>query len=179
MLTLRARKSVLGPAKGVTICVQESVLLLNTKPWLLIFGLCHHLVTCLPAVCFYEQISKNKNYKKIVNLPQVLFLISGDINEFVDEIKISFTCWFFVVFVNFTKHQFIGVSSERVPEYGHRVEVHIRVRALCLVCTGSIIVPNGTIYKYPKQEVIQHADISIHQTTFYISIIIQAFLIPM
>ena len=74
MLTLRARKSVLGPAKGVTICVQESILLLDAKPWLLIFGLCHHLVTCLPAVCFYEQISKNKNYKQIVHLRQVLFL---------------------------------------------------------------------------------------------------------
>ena len=109
-----------------------------------------------------EQISKNKNYK-IINLPHVLF-ISGAINEFVDErkIKISFTCWFFVVFVNFTKHQFIGVSPKRVPEYGYRVEVHIRVRTLCLVCTGSIIVPNGTIYKYPKQEVIQHSDTSIH-----------------
>ena len=124
---------------------------------------------------------KNKNYKKIVNLPQVLFFYFRW-HKWIcwwKKNKISFTCWFFVVFVNFTKHQFIGVSPERVPEYGHRVEVHIRVRALCLVCTGSIIVPNGTIYKYPKQEVIQHADISIHQTTFYISIIIQAFLIPM
>ena len=48
--TLGSGKAVLGPAGGVTVCVQESILLLNTKPGLRVLCIFHHLHTRVTLV---------------------------------------------------------------------------------------------------------------------------------
>ena len=57
------------------------------------------------------------------------------------------TCWVFVVFVDVTEDKFVGVFTEWIPEDGHGVEVHVRVGPFRLVCTRSIVIPHGTIWK--------------------------------
>merc|ERR550517_2422075 len=48
--TLRPGEPVLGPAEWVLVLVQQSVLLLDTEPWVVVLGLLHHLLTGLPLV---------------------------------------------------------------------------------------------------------------------------------
>merc|ERR550525_1919784 len=47
---LGSRETILGPSEGVTILVKKGVLLLNSKPWVVVLGLLHHLCTLLPLV---------------------------------------------------------------------------------------------------------------------------------
>merc|ERR1719244_511438 len=48
--SLWARETILGTTKWMTILIQESVLLFNSKPRVLVFSLFHHLKTSLPLV---------------------------------------------------------------------------------------------------------------------------------
>merc|ERR1719219_978185 len=47
---LGAGEPVLGPPEGMLVLVQQSVLLLDTEPGMVILGLLHHLLTSLPLV---------------------------------------------------------------------------------------------------------------------------------
>merc|ERR1719285_888755 len=47
---LGSRETILGPSEGVTILVKKGVLLLNSKPWVVVLGLLHHLCALLPLV---------------------------------------------------------------------------------------------------------------------------------
>merc|ERR1719242_2210275 len=48
--TLWPGEPVLGPAEWVLVLVQQSVLLLDTEPWVVVLGLLHHLLAGLPLV---------------------------------------------------------------------------------------------------------------------------------
>merc|ERR1712055_745240 len=47
---LGSRETILGPSEGVTILVKKGVLLLNSKPWVVVLGLLHNLCALLPLV---------------------------------------------------------------------------------------------------------------------------------
>merc|ERR1712156_769617 len=47
---LRSREAVLGPAEGMAVLVEKCVLLLNSKPGVVVLGLLHHLGALLPLV---------------------------------------------------------------------------------------------------------------------------------
>ena len=48
--SLGPRVAILGPTERLLVIVEQGVLLLNSKPWLLILGLLHNLKTLLPLV---------------------------------------------------------------------------------------------------------------------------------
>merc|ERR1719422_2038732 len=47
---LGSGEAVLGPTEGMTVLVEKCVLLLNSKPGMMVFGLLHHLGALLPLV---------------------------------------------------------------------------------------------------------------------------------
>ncbi len=49
-LTLRAWVTVLGPAQGMTVCVEKRILLFNAEPWVGVLCPCHHFFTLFPVV---------------------------------------------------------------------------------------------------------------------------------
>lgn len=53
---LRAREAVLGPTKRPAIEIQQSVLLLDTKPGILILDRLHRLVRAIPLIRFRRRL---------------------------------------------------------------------------------------------------------------------------
>lgn len=57
------------------------------------------------------------------------------------------TGWSFIVLVNVTETQLVAAPPKGVREQGHGEQVHVRVRSLRLVRTGTVKIPYGTICK--------------------------------
>lgn len=72
-------------------------------------------------------------------------MVTVYLNGELDHKVPPFTCWLFVVFVDFTQHQFVLASTEGVFEQRHGRQVHVRVGPLSLVRAGPIEVPLGAI----------------------------------
>lgn len=61
-LTLRTREAIGGPAEGMAICAQEGILLLHSKPRVVIFHHAHNLLTAVTQVgfCWNNRVDKLK-----------------------------------------------------------------------------------------------------------------------
>ena len=76
---LGARKTILGPTKWMGVLVEQSVLLLNPEPGVLVLGLLHDLLARLPVVrvgwllvvfvgfAHHQNVVTCKNIKEITN----------------------------------------------------------------------------------------------------------------
>ena len=57
----------------------------------------------------------------------------------------SLTHWNLAVIKTFTEEELVPAQSERVPEEGHRLEVHVRVLPNSLTRARPVKVPHRTV----------------------------------
>lgn len=116
----------------MSICPQESVLLLHTEPRVVILHHAHNLFTCVAQVGFCWNSIKNDLTCQIALMAVVR---PRQVHSFL------LTCWLSVVLEHFTQHQLVGVFPERVPEHGYRDQEHVTVGTLRLIGAGAVKVP--------------------------------------
>jgi len=63
-------------------------------------------------------------------------------------------CWLLVVLVRVAQHQAVVPLKERVLVDCNRVQIHVRVRALCLVCRAAVVVPYWELFRDFRNTVV-------------------------
>ena len=125
---LGSGESVLGPAEGMLILVEEGVLLLDAEPRLLIFG---------PGK--RNDLSKEETFKR-KNLRRVSL---G--HDFVAELPVVGLCGLLVVLVGLAEDNLVVSQPEGILVHGNGVQVDVGVGTLGLSGGGAIEVPDGKL----------------------------------